>query len=359
MSRYARFTNLRVDGPDDDGVVELVLDAPHLNAVGEAAHGDLAEIWRAFDADPDVKAVLLRGEGKGFSAGGVVRPGGEAHHRLRRAHPHDARGPRPRLQHPRLHASPSSPPSTARRSARGWSRRVLADVSVVTKTAKIIDGHTRLGVAAGDHAAVCWPLLCGMAKAKYYLLTCRPLSGEEAERIGLVSLCVDEDDELLPTAREVAHELARRRPAGDPIDQAGAEQLVPAGGGRDLRRLAGAGVLRLRRARGAGGPGVAPRTPRAPVPAMRPLAGLSVVECASLVAGPQIGGMTLAQLGASVIRIDPLGGGCTTTTAGRCVGVGAGPDDAESYYCGVVEQGRALGGRRHAVGRGPRSWSPP
>jgi enoyl-CoA hydratase len=85
---------------------------------------------------------------------------------------------------------------------------VLADVSVVTKTAKIIDGHTRLGVAAGDHAAVCWPLLCGMAKAKYYLMTCRPMTGEEAERIGLVSLCVDEETELLPTAREIAAELA-------------------------------------------------------------------------------------------------------------------------------------------------------
>jgi enoyl-CoA hydratase len=90
----------------------------------------------------------------------------------------------------------------------GLVAAVLADVSVVTKTAKIIDGHTRLGVAAGDHAAVCWPLLCGMAKAKYYLLTCDTLTGEEAERIGLVSLCVGEDDDLLPTAREVAHELA-------------------------------------------------------------------------------------------------------------------------------------------------------
>ena len=69
MSRYARFANLRVDGPDDDGVVELVLDAPHLNAVGEAAHGELAEIWRAFDADPDVKAVLLRGEGRASPRG--------------------------------------------------------------------------------------------------------------------------------------------------------------------------------------------------------------------------------------------------------------------------------------------------
>ena len=71
----------------------------------------------------------------------------------------------------------------------------------------IIDGHTRLGVAAGDHAAIVWPLLCGMAKAKYYLLTCDPLNGQEAERIGLVSLCVP-DEELDARALEVASKLA-------------------------------------------------------------------------------------------------------------------------------------------------------
>jgi enoyl-CoA hydratase len=86
---------------------------------------------------------------------------------------------------------------------------LLADVSVVARTAKIIDGHTRLGVAAGDHAAMCWPLLCGMAKAKYYLLTCDPLSGEEAERIGLVSLCVEDDD-----VQSVALDVATRLSAG-------------------------------------------------------------------------------------------------------------------------------------------------
>ena len=70
MSRYARFEHLRVDKPDAAGVVELVLDAPDLNAVEEGAHGDLAAVWREFDADPEVRAVLLRGEGQGFSAGG-------------------------------------------------------------------------------------------------------------------------------------------------------------------------------------------------------------------------------------------------------------------------------------------------
>jgi enoyl-CoA hydratase len=84
---------------------------------------------------------------------------------------------------------------------------LLADVSIVARTARIIDGHTRLGVTAGDHAAICWPLLCGMAKAKYYLLTCDPLSGEEAERIGLVSLCVD-DELVQDRALEVAVQLA-------------------------------------------------------------------------------------------------------------------------------------------------------
>ena len=84
---------------------------------------------------------------------------------------------------------------------------LLADISIVARDARIIDGHTRLGVAAGDHAAIIWPLLCGMAKAKYYLLLCETLSGEEAERIGLVSLCVDKE-ELNDKALEVATRLA-------------------------------------------------------------------------------------------------------------------------------------------------------
>jgi enoyl-CoA hydratase len=84
---------------------------------------------------------------------------------------------------------------------------LMADVSIAARNARLIDGHTRLGVAAGDHAAIVWPLLCGMAKAKYYLLTCEQLSGEEAERLGLVSLTCDEA-ELQAKALEVARRLA-------------------------------------------------------------------------------------------------------------------------------------------------------
>jgi len=89
---------------------------------------------------------------------------------------------------------------------------LLADISIATPQARIIDGHTRLGVAAGDHAAIVWPLLCGLAKAKYYLLLCEPLTGAEAERIGLISLLA-EDDELDAKAVEIAGKLADGAPA--------------------------------------------------------------------------------------------------------------------------------------------------
>src|SRR5258707_11889677 len=77
----------------------------------------------------------------------------------------------------------------------------------MAENARITDGHTRLGVVAGDHAAIIWPLLCGMAKAKYYLMTGEMVSGAEAERIGLVSKAVPAQD-VLPEAERIAEGLA-------------------------------------------------------------------------------------------------------------------------------------------------------
>ena len=116
-------------------------------------------------------------------------------------------GARHRLQHHQLRKADRQRHARRRRSAPGSSCGILADISIATKDCRIIDGHTRLGVAAGDHAAIIWPLLCGMAKAKYYLLLCDQLLGDEAERIGLISLAV-EDAELDAKALEIATRLA-------------------------------------------------------------------------------------------------------------------------------------------------------
>ena len=83
----------------------------------------------------------------------------------------------------------------------------MADVSVMADNARLSDGHARLGVGAGDHAAIIWPLLCGMAKAKYYLMTADFIDGPTAERIGLVTFCTPQE-EVLPKALDIAKRLA-------------------------------------------------------------------------------------------------------------------------------------------------------
>jgi enoyl-CoA hydratase len=200
-----RFPHLGFDRPAP-GVLRITLEGPGLNAVDAAVHRDLAGVWRAVDDDPDTRVALLRGAGSALSAGGsfdlldeMIADYADRSRVLREARDLvfgvvDCSKPVVSAIHgPAVGA--------------GLVAALLADVSVAGRSARIIDGHTRLGVAAGDHAAVCWPLLCGMAKAKYYLLTCEPLSGEEAERIGLVSLCVD-DHEVGERALAVAASLA-------------------------------------------------------------------------------------------------------------------------------------------------------
>lgn len=202
---FAGFGHLHFDRPVD-GVLRITLDAPNLNAVGVEMHRELADVWLAVDRDPETRVVLLTGAGQAFSAGGSfdLIDGIVSDYAIRSRVMREARDlVRNVIECSKPIVSAIHGPAVGA----GLVAAILADVSVAGRTARIIDGHTRLGVAAGDHAAVCWPLLAGMAKAKYYLLTCRTLTGEEAERIGLVSLCV-EDDLVQETAMEVAAELA-------------------------------------------------------------------------------------------------------------------------------------------------------
>jgi enoyl-CoA hydratase len=202
---YDDFPDLRLQ-PTEPGVLELVFDAPGLNAVSPEVHRQLADVWLRIDRDEATRVVVIRGEGKGFSAGGSFEllDGMINDYAVRTRVMREARD----LVYNIINCSkPVVSAVHGPAVGAGLVAALLADVSVVGRRARIIDGHTRIGVAAGDHAAICWPLLCGMAKAKYYLLTCDELSGEEAERIGLVSLCVDDAD-VLARARAIAVQLA-------------------------------------------------------------------------------------------------------------------------------------------------------
>ncbi|MCC6198485.1 MAG: enoyl-CoA hydratase/isomerase family protein [Burkholderiales bacterium] len=192
---------------NETGVLEMIFDGPNLNAVDEHVHTALPKAFLDIDADPDTRAVIVRGAGKAFSAGGSF----ELVDGMMKQHAQRLRVMRETRELVYSVMNCSKPVVSAIHGpavGAGLVVALMADISIAARSAKIVDGHTRLGVAAGDHASMAWPLLCGMAKAKYYLLTCDKLTGEEAERIGLVSLCVD-DDKLIDTAREVARGLAQ------------------------------------------------------------------------------------------------------------------------------------------------------
>ncbi len=205
MSDYSKYEHLRVEV--GDGVALLTMDRPDsLNSTNFQLHYELSRIWLDIGQDPAVRVAVITGAGNAFSAGGdfdmieeaignpeivgrIMQEASDIVHNMID------------LDKPVISAINGVAVGA------GLAVALLADISIAAQDARITDGHVRLGVAAGDHAAVIWPLLCGMAKAKYYLLTCDFLSGREAERIGLVSMALP-SEELLPKAMEVARNLA-------------------------------------------------------------------------------------------------------------------------------------------------------
>lgn len=207
MLRYEEYRHLRFDRRPD-GVLLITINRPEvMNATNARLHWELTQVWLTVDADEATRVAVVTGAGRAFSAGGDLE--------LVEAMASDpaalARTMREASDLVYNLISLDKPVVSAINGVAvgaGLVVALLADISIIAETARLTDGHTRLGVAAGDHAAIIWPLLCGMAKAKYYLLTSDFVDGKEAERIGLVSLCVP-PERLMDTALAVAQRLAR------------------------------------------------------------------------------------------------------------------------------------------------------
>jgi enoyl-CoA hydratase len=195
----------------DDGVAELVFGPEGGMPVTDAqGHAALGTVWGQLEAEPGVRCILVRSLGKGFCAGGtpdVVQSMLDTQAARLRV----MREGRAIVQGMMDCDVPIVSAINGAAVGAGAAVALLADVSVAGQRAKIIDGHTKMGVAAGDHAALIWPLLCGLAKAKYHLLMCNTIDGTEAERIGLVSLVVP-DEQLQDKARDIARTLAAGSP---------------------------------------------------------------------------------------------------------------------------------------------------
>jgi enoyl-CoA hydratase len=187
--------------PGDDRVLRITMNRPEkLNASGERGHGEQGRIWAEFDTDPDMNVALITGAGRAFCAGGDLEKGNGPLAT-------DMRDARKLVQNMIACRKPIVSAINGVAVGGGLAVALLADVSIASEKAVLIDGHTKIGVAAGDHAALVWPLMMGLARAKYYLMLCEQIGGREAAEMGLVSRCVPHD-ELLDVANDVATRLA-------------------------------------------------------------------------------------------------------------------------------------------------------
>ncbi len=225
----------------EHGVLLITMDNPaKYNAADEQLHNELSRVWTDVSADAATRVAVITGAGKAFSAGGdlamVNRMAGDyarVAHMLREMS---------ELVYNIVHCEkPVISAINGVAVGAGTVVALLADISICAADARIGDGHVKLGVAAGDHAAIIWPLLCGMAKARYYLMTGEMVTGEEAERIGLVSKAVPREQvldealrvaETLGTGSQLAIRWTKRslnnwlRMAGPIFDQSAAYEML-------------------------------------------------------------------------------------------------------------------------------------
>lgn len=206
---YSKYQYLKID-VDAEGICTVTMNRPDaMNAAGGPMHPELERIWLDINDDPRVKAVILTGAGRAFSAGG------------------DLKGMAKRVGTPENFRHAIQAPANTRRlwqnmvelqppliaavngdaMGLGCTLALFCDITVISETARIGDTHVKVGLVAGDGGAVIVPLLVGVSTARDLLMRGRVLTGTEAQQIGLITH-VKPAEQVMEEARAIALELA-------------------------------------------------------------------------------------------------------------------------------------------------------
>ncbi len=204
FDRYERLTFER----RPHGVLLVTIDRPEkLNSADAQMSKEFTTVWADIEEDDQTRVTVITGAGRAFSAGGEIDKGASGAGDLEKVKIIHREG-RQLVVNMLNCEKPIISAINGVAVGAGLAIALLADVSIIGRTTRFTDGHVRIGLAAGDHAAIIWPLLCGVARAKYLLMTGDFIDGEEAARIGLVSKAVD-DGEVLREALELADRLGQ------------------------------------------------------------------------------------------------------------------------------------------------------
>lgn len=197
------YTTLLLERPVP-GVLLATLNRPEvLNAMNTRMHGELRRLFAEARGDRETAAIVVTGAGRAFSSGADLKqPDAD------RAKPPESGE---RIAELALGMTTLDKPIVSAINGvavgAGVALALMADIPIAALDAQLIEAQTKMGVTAGEHALLHWPLLCSFAKAKYLLLTSEPIDGAEAERVGLVARAVPRErvvDEAIAVAARLA-----------------------------------------------------------------------------------------------------------------------------------------------------------
>ena len=195
-----------------DGSVRVVtLNRPDaLNAFDEALHAQFPRLWSYIEADTEVRAVVLTGAGRAFSAGGNLEDFEmfRTNFAARRVTLRQARRIVDELLnvHVPVVAAVNGPAVGL-----GATLASLCDAVFVADNTFFADSHVAVALVAGDGGAVTWPAHIGLLRAKRYLLTGDRVPAADAVQMGLATEAVPPED-VLSTAIAYAQRLAALPP---------------------------------------------------------------------------------------------------------------------------------------------------
>jgi enoyl-CoA hydratase len=209
LDKYSEFSTLQIQ--QDGRLLIVTLNRPEaLNAVGGGMHEQLEDLWALIRRDNSVGAVLLKGTGRAFCAGGDVKGMAATATSERSVVASTANmliGAKTLIANMLEVEQPIVAAVHGYAMGLGATIALCSDVVIAAEDAVLADTHVNIGIVAGDGGTVIWPLLLPINTAKYYLMTGDRITGKDAERLGLVLRAVPPED-LQAEAEAVARRLA-------------------------------------------------------------------------------------------------------------------------------------------------------
>ncbi len=197
-----------------DHVATITLNRPEaMNALTRELYKKLEDAVRTSHADPEVRCVIITGNGRAFCSGDDVKQimlGEQRDASLQRLR--DVR-PRPTPAAEAILLCDKPVIAAVNGAAVGWGMdlSLFADIRVASSFAKFGELFIKRGLVTDLGGLWRLPAVVGPSKAAELCFTGDVISAEEALRIGLVSYVV-EPDQLLPKAREIAAKIANNPP---------------------------------------------------------------------------------------------------------------------------------------------------